>query len=151
MLVTINTDASWCPETKKAAYAFWAVSNSFKITKSGVFKNKCESSRCAETRCIINALSTVLLSNSGISKVIVNTDSKYSIWTLEEQKINKQKWKSNLYLHIAYKTLLKNDKNKAKIEFRHVKAHSGVQDSRSYVNKWCDKEAKKQLRRIRNN
>lgn len=38
--------------------------------------------------------------------------------------------------------------NKATIEFRHVKAHSGVDDKRSYVNEWCDKEAKRRLRTI---
>ena len=28
------------------------------------------------------------------------------------------------------------------IEFRHVKAHTGKDDARSYVNDWCDKNAK---------
>jgi len=31
-------------------------------------------------------------------------------------------------------------------EFRHVKAHSGKNDARSFVNEWCDKEAKKWMR-----
>ena len=30
-----------------------------------------------------------------------------------------------------------------KFEFRHVKAHNGTPDARSFVNDWCDKEAKK--------
>ena len=36
-------------------------------------------------------------------------------------------------------------KLKIEVEFRHVKAHSGINDSRSYVNEWCDAEAKKQM------
>ena len=31
-------------------------------------------------------------------------------------------------------------------EFRHVKAHNGVPDARSFINDWCDKEARKWMR-----
>lgn len=31
-------------------------------------------------------------------------------------------------------------------EMRHVKAHNGTPDARSWVNDWCDKEAKKMMR-----
>jgi hypothetical protein len=31
-------------------------------------------------------------------------------------------------------------------EFRHVKAHTGKTDARSWVNDWCDQEAKKWMR-----
>lgn len=33
-------------------------------------------------------------------------------------------------------------------ELRHVKAHSKVNDARSWVNDWCDKEAKKWMRKL---
>lgn len=32
-----------------------------------------------------------------------------------------------------------------KIEFRHVKSHTVICDARSYVNEWCDTEAKKKI------
>lgn len=35
------------------------------------------------------------------------------------------------------------------LRFKHVKAHSGVKDSRSYVNRWCDSHAKREMRIIR--
>ena len=50
------------------------------------------------------------------------------------------------HLALIYSQVLAKSENKAIIEFRHVKAHSGVKDKRSYVNEWCDAEAKKQLR-----
>lgn len=55
-----------------------------------------------------------------------------------------------MWSHIrgAYNKVLNESKNKAIIEFRHVKAHTGINDKRSYVNDWCDLEAKKQLRRV---
>jgi len=37
------------------------------------------------------------------------------------------------------------------VTLRHVKAHTKVSDARSFVNRWCDKQAKKQLRESRKN
>jgi len=156
MLVTINTDASFHPQLKYGAYAFWAVSNNFKITKSGVFKSVCINSHDAETRCIINALSIVLLSHKDITKIIVNTDSQNSIHILTNDKENIRRYlgtnqKMVKILRTEFNKVLSKNLNKVKIEFRHVKAHSGINDKRSYVNEWCDAEAKKQLRKITTN
>ena len=151
MLVTINTDASFHPSLKFGAYAFWAVSNDFKITKSGVFKTKCINSHDAEAKCIINALQVVLLAHKGITKVIVNTDSLNGIALLKNDKAHIKRYMgSNMvmwkHIRIAYNKVTTGNQNKVEIEYRHVKAHSGVNDKRSYVNEWCDTEAKKQLR-----
>jgi len=142
MLVTINTDASYSPQYNIAAYAFWVSSNRFRLQKSGVFKDLCNNSTEAESMCIINALHVILLGHSGISKVIVNTDSRHSITILGHGKGN-YKWRK---FRAAYHKILRQNKNKCKIEFRHVKAHSGTDTPRKYVNDWCDKEAKKQMR-----
>ena len=152
MLVTINTDASFHPKLKYGAFAFWAICNDFKITKSGVFRTKCISTDDAEAKCIINSLKVILLAHSGISKVIVNTDSLNAIAILTNDKThinryagyNKPQWGK---LRKIYHETKNAGKSKPIIEFRHVKAHSGTNDARSYVNEWCDAEAKKQLRR----
>jgi ribonuclease HI len=34
------------------------------------------------------------------------------------------------------------------IYLKHVRAHTGKDDARSWVNEWCDKEAKKQMRSV---
>lgn len=152
MLVTINTDASFHPQLKYGAYAFWAISNDFKITKSGLFKSKCTNSHDAEARCIVNALKVVLLAHKGISKVIINTDSVNSIFIFTNDKENIRKYLGTSQKMIktvrnAYHDVLNQTKNKVIIEFRHVKAHSGINDKRSYVNEWCDLQAKIQLRK----
>ena len=147
MLVTINTDASFHNNSKLGAYAFWAISNEFKITKSGVFKKPCNSSQDAEAKCIINALKVVLLAHKGISKIVINTDSLHSAIILQggiRRPDTIKRWKS---ITKVYKELIGNFPN-VKIEFRHVKAHSGTRDARSYVNEWCDRQAKKQLKNI---
>ena len=151
MLVTINTDASFHPQLKFGAYAFWAVCNEFKITKSGVFRSKCKDSHDAETRCIVNALNVVLLSHKGITKVIVNTDSLNAIAILTNDKAHIKRYMGASHsmiqkLRNAYKETLAKNTNKITIEFRWVKAHSGVNNKRSFVNEWCDSEAKRQLR-----
>ena len=153
MLVTINTDASFHPALKFGAYAFWAVSDEFKITKSGVFKRKCINPDDAEAKCIINALKVVLLSHVSITRVIVNTDSLNAIALLKYDRVHMRKYMGKnmqMWSHIrkAYMKVLHESKNKVAIEFRHVKAHTGINDKRSYVNDWCDLEAKKQLRSV---
>lgn len=153
MLVTVNTDASFHPELKYGAYAFWAVCNEFKITKSGVFKTKCMNPDDTEAKCIINALRVVLLAHNDITKVIVNTDSLNAIALLENDTRHIRRYMGNnmkMWSHIknAYKKVLTQTTNKPLIEFCHVKAHSGIADKRSYANEWADAEAKKALRSI---
>jgi len=149
MLVTINTDASFHPKLKYGAYAFWAICNDFKITKSGVFRKKCINSDDAEAKCILNALSVVLKSHKGITKLIINTDSLNATAYLkgDTKHINKYglcKSKKQQFRSI-YISLLKQYGIKLNIEFRHVKAHTNLNDSRSYVNEWCDSESKRNM------
>jgi ribonuclease HI len=149
MLVTINTDASFHPSLKYGAYAFWAICDDFKITKSGVFRKKCQTPDDAEAKCIINALTVILKAHKGISKIIINTDSLNAIAYLTKDKNHILKYRLSMPKMRQFQqclTLL--PIRKIEIEYRHVKAHSGVNDKRSYVNEWCDSEAKKQLRKI---
>lgn len=150
MLVTINTDASYHTKKKWGGYAFWAISNDFKITKSGLFRFKCKSSDDAEIKCIINSLKTVLYSHENIHKVIINTDSLNAIGVLTKDNNHIRKY-VRLYvdqyknLQSIYDKIIHGSKNNVTIEFRHVKAHTGVNDKRSFVNEWCDNEAKKHM------
>ncbi len=76
-LVTITTDASFDLVLKFGAFAFWAKSDDFKTTKSGVFKSKCINSDDAEAKCIINALKVVLLAHSSAFMESVSSQSLY--------------------------------------------------------------------------
>lgn len=149
MLVTINTDASFHPNLKYGAYAFWAICDDFKITKSGVFRRKCIDPDDAESKCIINALTVVLKSHTDITKIIVNTDSLNAIAYLTKDKKHVSKYRLSASKMRQFQQCLLDLKIPAsvKIEYRHVRAHTGLNDSRSYVNEWCDMEAKKQLRK----
>lgn len=146
MLVTINTDASFHPHLKYGAYAFWAICNDCKITKSGVFRKKCINPDDAEAKCILNALTVVLKSHKAVSKIIVNTDSLNAIAYLTNDRKHIRRYGLIGNKATEFKRLLCLLIKEKTIEFRHVKAHSGISDKRSYVNEWCDAEAKKQLR-----
>jgi len=150
MLVTINTDASFHPRLKHGAYAFWAVCNDWKITKSGLFRKLCQTPDDAEAKCIINALTVVLKAHKGISKIIINTDSLNAIAYLTKDEAHIRKYGlSHSKMRQFQQCLSVLPISKSQLEYRHVKAHSGINDKRSYVNEWCDAEAKRQLRKKR--
>lgn len=147
MLVTINTDASYIDGF--AGYAFWIVCNEFKVTKAGILRKKVKRPEIAEFKCIINALH-ILFKNDckNVSKIIFNTDCLNVIHCLTGNKKAISKYKLNIS-SFSELTLMFNSIMKGKdieVEFRHVQSHTGLNDARSYVNEWCDREAKKYAR-----
>jgi ribonuclease HI len=153
MLVTINTDASFHPTKKVGAFAFWVVCDRFKIKKAGFFRDLCRNPTDAESKAILNAFHVLLSAHERISKIIINTDSTNSIAIFENDcdKINKYSLHFGAPLRKKFKRIINkyvDDKGSFKpmrtltVEFRHVKAHSGKDDARSYVNEWCDTNAK---------
>jgi ribonuclease HI len=146
--ITINTDASFHPEKKVGGYAFYIVCDLFKIQKGGMFKTQPKTAMEAEMMCMANALHTLLSQKELPSTkwIIINSDCLFSF-----EKI-KRKSQSDIGRRVAeilrkvrirmsYMGLIKPE-----FEFRHVKAHNGTNDARSWVNDWCDKEAKKWMR-----
>jgi ribonuclease HI len=147
MLCTINTDASFSKPHKLGGYAFWAISNSFKITKSGTFRDKCSDPTDCEIKCIINALMTVIHGCDGVTKIIVNTDSMNAIHVLTNDKAAQNAYtggaKAGEKYRMSFNKVVSTGKSKPTIEFRHVRAHTTKENPRSWVNDWCDNEARK--------
>ena len=141
MLVTINTDASWCPKEKVGGYAFWISSPWGKFKKYGKFKSKIHDCTKAEMMCIANAI--YYLSKKPfyreVKRIIINTDSLYSINYINSQKRNVKRW-NKARGKIKHLTNL----NNIELELRHVKAHTeDLSKPRVYVNDWCDRMSKK--------
>jgi ribonuclease HI len=144
MNITVNTDASFCPKTKASGYAFYIICDEFKITKGGEFRKDAKNPELAEVMCIGNALATLLAqkTTTKVNYLIINTDCLNAINNIQRGKgIYKQ---VRTLKHKVYQKF-----NVRRIEFRHVKAHNGSPDARSYVNEWCDQEAKKWMRKRR--
>lgn len=150
MLATINTDASF--KDGYAGYAFWIVCDAGKIQKAGEIKKKVGGSTDAEAMCITNAIHTLKHSRfNEVRKVIINTDSQSSIDLLTgktrgsaSSEIVKAIDECRLLMMEFCLQIGKSIRDVDKVfELRHVKAHTKKKDSRSFVNEWCDKEAKK--------
>lgn len=142
MLVTINTDASWHPKENVAGFAFWAVCNDWKIQKCGGIRDQVFDSSEAEAKAILNAVFVVLhQGKKNISRIIINTDSQAAInlFTFPKAKMNSSQF---LIKHKHIRSKFNVLTNNIKIEFRHVKGHSGTDTARQWVNDWCDKQAK---------
>ena len=141
--LTINTDASFHPEHKVGGYAFYIICDLFKVQKGGMFKVQPKNSLEAEMMAIANAIYVASKQKQypKIDLVVINSDCLIAF-----ERIGKTK-KDLLGRRIAFLLAdLKKVTGYKKHEFRHVRAHSGAQDKRSFVNEWCDNEAKKWMK-----
>jgi ribonuclease HI len=146
MVVTINTDASYSPKHKVGAFAFWIVCDQGKIQKAGELRET-HAPHDAEAKSIANAFHTLLHSKfTGISKIVVNTDSMICINRMGSR--GKAYSPERSVWNTVRRMKKKNADQYLKIEYRHVKAHSGTDTARKFVNDWCDKEAKKFMRKM---
>ena len=126
------------------AYAYSIVCDAFRVKRGHYFRAEVNCSHDAETMCIGNALYELLQDNrlTRANLVVVNTDCMVAINRLEACT----KHHGVTAQVKLIETVLKK-KLKCRIEYRHVKAHNGTPDSRSWQNDWCDKEAKKWRKR----
>lgn len=146
--ITVNTDASFNHQHKVGGYAFYIVCDLFKIQKGGKFKNKVNSSEDAELMCIGNALAT-LLAQKELPKckwLIINSDCKFGM-----DRLKRANGKNKIADPLAYQISVIRNKlitrlGSTKNKYRHVKAHTDKDDARSWVNDWCDKEAKRWMK-----
>lgn len=140
--ITINTDASFHPTLKVGGYAFYIICDLFKIQKAGKFKKLPKTAEEAEIMCIGNAIATLLAQNElPISTwLIINNDCQFGM-----NKIKKQETTLGKQVFKLWSRLIARIHSKRNV-FRYVKAHNGTPDARSFVNDWCDKEAKKYMR-----
>lgn len=141
MKLTINTDASFCPNEKVGGFAFWIKCNQFTFKGSGIIKNP-ENSSDSELKAVCNAL--YLLKKryvvEKITTVYINTDSKYVIQWIKKKNDDPV---TNLIWEIL------NTYNPDEVLVRHVKAHSHTKTARHFVNQWCDDMARIEMKKQR--
>lgn len=115
----------------------------------------CQDASEAEMKCICNAL-FFLSGDPDLNKegncIIVNTDSMNAIHVFTKNKKAINKWglkKKNYQIcEQRFFEIKKSLKTKQDINLRHVKAHSGIKDKRSWVNEWCDAAAKNEMEKL---
>ena len=144
--ITINTDASFHPVHGVGGYAFYIVCDLFKIQKGGMFKVAPKNAQEAELMCMANALHTLLNTKELPSTrlIVINSDALYSFAKIGLKKQGVGQVVAKFLKSVRFKM---QDRNTLpEFSIRHVKAHVEIKDARSWVNDWCDKEAKKWMR-----
>lgn len=150
--ITINTDASFSKEHKVGGFAFYIVCDRFKIFKGGMFRVNPVNPMEAEMMCMANTIYTLTIQKDlpSTNLIVINSDCLYSFDKIGRKKPHPiGKKVANLLRELRIKTSYL-DVIKPKFEFRHVKAHTGNKNGRSLANEWCDKEAKKWMRKAIN-
>ena len=155
MTATITTDASFYVQHKKGAFAFWISTEERIIQKAGVLKGACLTSQIAEIKAILNSLIFIKRArfSEKITHITVNTDcmdaiNLLGVMTNEQLQKHCNKSKSEALTFLPEAWLAIKVALQAEIKFKHVKAHKGKDTARKFVNDWCDKAAKKELRQF---
>tara|TARA_Y100000034_G_C6794195_1_gene355821 strand:+ start:521 stop:973 length:453 start_codon:yes stop_codon:yes gene_type:complete len=146
MNLTINTDASHRYHSKQVGYAYYIICDEYKLRNSRTFNSYPECAIEAEIRAIGNAIALVLrIKKKKYSLITINTDCTAAIDIIRNKKAttNSRLRKIGGKVRTKYHNLRSISD---KIRFKHVKAHSDNKDARSYVNKWCDQQAKLAMR-----
>jgi ribonuclease HI len=140
-LCTIVCDASFYSDKniRIGGWAVWIVCENVRYRHWGVFKDPFgpkEGSAQAELRAAINGLSLAKHYFPDVDRFHLVPDCKAIIAQIEQEK---GKWWE----------IMKNIVGDAEITAKHVRAHRNDGTTRSWVNAWCNRFAKRAMRRLR--
>lgn len=127
--VTVIVDASFCPQTRAGGWAAWLTSDKGRVQKAGCFHDLPQNSTQAELWAALNGIWFAL--EHGATHVLIQSDCQGALL-----KISRGIPELSLFNGLFIKT-------------KHVKGHTQTKDARSYVNRWCDSEAKKHMHKQR--
>jgi ribonuclease HI len=141
---TVITDASWCPHTNAGGWAAWINVNypgggHQRLNRSGNFNKLVESSTWAEAYAAWNGI--WLAYQMGARDILVQTDCL----ELVQRNGRPSSVKGASELNCAKEAYWPD----ARLRWRHVRGHTSGDDRRSWVNNWCDREARKYMRQQR--
>lgn len=150
LLVTIYTDASFKKVNGKihASFAMYAKCKHGVLTKSLPINKTVDNPNEAEAYACYTAIKLCKCKWDDIKVAFINTDSLHTCIKMWPFKY-RQKVKGSDRFNSIIKSMKEYCKdNNIETRFKHVKAHTGGNDTRSWLNDWCDRNAKKE--RLRN-
>lgn len=131
MRATIITDASWCPNTRAGGWAAWVTLESKeRLRHHGPFRTQPQSSNEAELWASLNGI--VLAYAAGARSLLVQSDCNHVVLKATASE--------------AYRTMRPLKFPEAEVRFRHVKGHTSHAGARYWVNRWCDRNARRHMR-----
>lgn len=140
---TVITDASFCDKSKVAGWAAWIRVDGINdpIKRYGSFRTMPQTSTDAEMLSAINGI--WIAKQFGANGVLLQTDCLSVVHLIDGTTI-KRKTKDRWIRYLASAGILDID-----LRAKHVRGHTKVDDARSYVNRWCDRNAKMAMREAR--
>jgi ribonuclease HI len=145
--ITVFADASFCPKSKASGIAFWCRDDNNILQHSQGIMWDVESNGEAELVALCSAIDFALrhLESEPGYILVAQSDCLEAIEKLDGDK------GSNLN-QVAFIAMALSELKRRGVILRtkHVKGHTGKEDARSYVNRWCDHNARKQMRHQRN-
>lgn len=150
--LTIFTDASHCPETKVGAGAFWSRTGEHFLKRAFALGN-IDQSHKAELITALTAITTCLDAPE-YQQYFTPAAEKVLIILVTDCLYVKQVLEGKVMADEQYRDRIRGILNRLwiggiSIKVNHVKAHSGTGEPRKWVNTWCDREAKKIMRGLR--
>lgn len=147
-IITLFSDASFCPDTLRGAYACWWKVDGIAQRDAGILKEGTPTSRHAELFAMANGLWLVCNRTNPppFSRIIAQTDCMSVIHALTGvQRRGLDKPTTDVKAFVTGLLL----RHEVRVEFRHVKGHRGNTTPRNAVNSWCDKTCRGLLRLAR--
>ena len=140
MLVTVFTDASWCPHQKVGGWGAWVKCSNGSESASGVFKHKnILSAQQSELMAIANGLTLAILRFPEATKIGVHSDCLNGLEAIEgKRKILPRDQKAVI-------KCIKEASAGRIVYFKHVKGHVKNGDRRNWVNNLVDDLARKRM------
>ena len=147
MRVTLICDASYCHEYKVAGYGYWIACERGKKGGDGVVLIDVNSSGIAEMMAAANTIWCGLKEGLIVNgdELLLQTDCLQAIDTLKGTKLPANDQEQSVLSYFD-QTILRHN---LKVEFRHVRGHTVIQQARYAANRMCDKRAKSAMRKAR--
>lgn len=135
-MTTAICDASYCPKTQAAGWAIWLRMGRAErpYKKAGTFKHKPISSYQAEYWACLNAVRFALRNSPDF--ILIQNDNQQVIHNLTKGTP-------------ALDRIMKKVIWPLTIRFRWVPGHTKGNTPRTWVNNWCDEQAKKKMYKLR--
>lgn len=151
--LTIFTDASHCSDNKVAGGAFWSRTEDKYLKHAYAFKDipyaheaELITAVCAVNDCLDHTTYADLWAPDAEKVLIILVVDCLTIKQAFENTITLQ----NPRIRTMVRGVLRKARSRgARIKVNHVKAHVGTGKPRNWVNNWCDREAKKKMRALR--
>lgn len=131
-ICTVNTDASFVHQKKEGGWAFWLVSDYYKVRDYGKFKEPVHDVQTAEMMAVINALHIVKKRGVVFDRIVVNCDN-----STVRACINRMEPHNKFPVSLVLINILRSFG--CKVYAKEIRGHSKESTPRQIVNNWCDK------------